>query len=93
MELFVNFIFNVIGYLALAYLFAMFIWIVMSFVGGRDSAFGEFIGSIVEPYLSIFRNIIPPIGMIDLSPLIAIFLFNMARQGLNLIHAWVLSLL
>jgi YggT family protein len=33
----------------------------------------------VEPYLRIFRGIIPPIGMFDLSPLIAIIVLQLAR--------------
>ncbi|MFB4211048.1 YggT family protein [Shouchella sp. 1P09AA] len=92
MELFVNFIFNLIRYLALGYFFAILIYIIMSWVGGRDSAFGEFLGSIVEPYLGIFRNIIPPIGMIDLSPIVAIFLLNLAVRGLGPVQQWIMGL-
>jgi YggT family protein len=33
----------------------------------------------VEPYLRIFRGIIPPIGMIDISPMIAIIVLYLAR--------------
>ena len=29
------------------------------------------LGTVVEPWLSIFRRIIPPIGMIDISPIVA----------------------
>jgi YggT family protein len=34
----------------------------------------SFIREVSEPYLRIFRRFIPPIGPIDLSPIIAIFL-------------------
>ncbi|MBI5230697.1 MAG: YggT family protein [Coriobacteriales bacterium] len=29
------------------------------------------LGTVVEPYISLFRRIIPPIGMIDISPIVA----------------------
>ncbi|MBN1192937.1 MAG: YggT family protein [Coriobacteriia bacterium] len=30
------------------------------------------LGTIVEPWLGIFRRIIPPLGMFDISPIVAI---------------------
>jgi uncharacterized protein YggT (Ycf19 family) len=33
----------------------------------------------VEPYLRIFRGLIPPIGMFDLSPMLAIIVLLVAR--------------
>ena len=35
------------------------------------------IGSLVEPYLGLFRRFIPPIGAIDISPIIAILVINL----------------
>ncbi|MBU1703651.1 YggT family protein [Patescibacteria group bacterium] len=35
-----------------------------------------------EPVLRIFRGLIPPIGMIDISPLIAFFALDFAQMGL-----------
>ena len=35
-----------------------------------------------EPVLRIFRGLIPPIGMIDLSPIIAFFVLDFAQIGL-----------
>lgn len=44
----------------------------------------NWIGKIVEPYFSLFR-FIPPIGMIDFSPIVAFIAFNFihtyAMQG------------
>jgi uncharacterized protein YggT (Ycf19 family) len=34
----------------------------------------------VEPYLNIFRRMIPPIGMFDLSPIIALIVLNVLAQ-------------
>ena len=33
----------------------------------------SFLAPITDPYLNIFRSIIPPLGGLDLSPIIAIF--------------------
>ncbi len=33
----------------------------------------SFLSPVTDPYLNIFRNIIPPIGNFDLSPMLAIF--------------------
>lgn len=35
------------------------------------SKFMRFVGFYTDPYLNLFRKIIPPMGMIDLSPMIA----------------------
>lgn len=37
--------------------------------------------SITDPFLNIFRNVIPPIGMLDISPILAIILL-MVLQGI-----------
>jgi len=64
------------------YSYALIIYILMSwFPGARDSQFGMFLGRLCEPYLEQFRKIIPPIGMIDISPIAAIFVLHLARVG------------
>lgn len=65
------------------YSYALLIYILMSwFPGARESSFGSFLGRISEPYLEQFRKFIPPIGMIDISPIVAIFVLFLARNGL-----------
>ncbi|MEI3610973.1 YggT family protein [Pseudogracilibacillus sp. SO30301A] len=64
------------------YSYALIVYILMSwFPGARESQFGMFLGRICEPYLEQFRKIIPPIGMIDISPIAAIFVLHLARIG------------
>ncbi|KDA48937.1 Cell division protein YlmG/Ycf19 (putative), YggT family [Leuconostoc pseudomesenteroides 1159] len=64
------------------YEYAIVIYILMSWLpGARESGLGQFLGRIVEPYLRIFR-FIPPIGMLDFSPIVAILALNFARSGL-----------
>lgn len=53
--------------------------------GGRvpysrwSSAVLGFLRDVCEPYLSFFRRFIPAIGPLDLSPIVAIFVLNIAR--------------
>ena len=50
--------------------------------GGRvpyarwSSAVLGFLRDVCEPYLSLFRRFIPPIGPLDLSPIVAIFVLQ-----------------
>ncbi|HLQ95367.1 MAG TPA: YggT family protein [Pseudogracilibacillus sp.] len=66
------------------YTVVIFIYIIMSWVpGARESQFGAFFAAICEPYLEQFRKIIPPLGMIDISPIVAILALRMAAIGLE----------
>ncbi|MFP7477719.1 YggT family protein [Terribacillus saccharophilus] len=69
------------------YSFALIIYILMSwFPGARQSAFGEMLGRICEPYLEVFRRFIPPLGMIDLSPIVGIIVLRLAESGVRTIY-------
>jgi YggT family protein len=47
----------------------------------------SFLRDVCEPYLSIFRRFIPPLGPLDLSPIIGIVLLNVVGAiVVNLIH-------
>ncbi|WP_163579705.1 YggT family protein [Gracilibacillus saliphilus] len=76
---------DILYYAMTLYTYAIIIYILMSwFPGARESSFGQMLGSIVEPYLEPFRKIIPPIGgMIDISPIVALFVLQFALRGLN----------
>jgi uncharacterized protein YggT (Ycf19 family) len=39
----------------------------------------NFLRDVVEPYLRIFRRFIPPLGMFDLSPMVAIIVLYFVR--------------
>ncbi|RFU63195.1 YggT family protein [Peribacillus saganii] len=66
------------------YSYALIIYILMSwFPNARESAIGQFLGKICEPYLEVFRRFIPSIGMIDISPIVAFFVLNLASRGLH----------
>lgn len=58
----------------------------MSWVpNARESGLGQMLGQIVEPYLEPFRKIIPPIGMLDISPIVAILALKFAEAGVAVI--------
>lgn len=42
----------------------------------------SFLSPITDPYLNIFRSIIPPLGGIDISAILAIFLLQFVQSSL-----------
>jgi YggT family protein len=65
------------------YYYMIIIYILLSWVPQlRETSFGELLGRLVEPYLQIFRRFIPPLGMIDISPIVALFALHFAQLGL-----------
>ncbi|HHU20581.1 MAG TPA: YggT family protein [Bacilli bacterium] len=71
------------------YQMAIVIYILMSwFPGSRESSIGQFLASIVEPYLEPFRKIIPPLGMIDISGVVALITLQLAAQGVHVLFGF-----
>ncbi len=84
-----DFIFFTLIRLIEIYSWVLIIYIILSwFPNARSSSFGEALGRICEPYLEPFRRIIPPIGMIDISPLVAFFVLHLASRGLFALVSW-----
>jgi YggT family protein len=68
------------------YYYAIIIYILMSwFPNAYGSTFHRLLQKICEPYLSVFRRIIPPIARIDFSPIVALICLEFAMQGLRII--------
>ncbi len=74
-----------LGALLIVYLILIFAYIVSTLIfsfGGRipysgwSSAVLGFLRDVTEPYLSLFRRFIPPIGPIDISPIVAILVLQ-----------------
>ncbi|OUM96554.1 MAG: hypothetical protein BAA04_00765 [Firmicutes bacterium ZCTH02-B6] len=40
----------------------------------------RFIARVTDPFLRPFRGILPPIGMVDLSPILAFIVLNLVRR-------------
>ncbi|MEI4789010.1 YggT family protein [Bacillus sp. FJAT-53060] len=75
------YIFKILQSALTIYSFAIIIYIFMSWVpSARETTIGRFLASICEPYLEPFRKIIPPIGMIDISPIVALLVIRFASD-------------
>jgi uncharacterized protein YggT (Ycf19 family) len=77
--------------LLLVYIIMIFAHILLSLVfsfGGRipysrwSSAIIGFLRDVTEPYLGLFRRVIPPIGPVDISPILAILLLSFVGRGI-----------
>lgn len=86
-------IFQIVSTLFRIYFYMILIYVLMSWLPNvRESFVGELLGKLVEPYLSPFRRFIPPImGMIDISPIIALFVLQLAEQGVYAILEFILG--
>ena len=84
-------IFNFIIFLVQIYYFGMIIYFFTSWVPNiRESKFGEILGKLYEPFLEPFRKIIPPIGMIDISSLVALVVLVLFQAGLRSIFNMII---
>ncbi len=68
------------------YVLLILVWVVMSWVripySRTASAVQEFLNDVVRPYLRLFR-FLPPLGPLDLSPIIAVIVLIAAAGLLN----------
>ncbi len=72
------------------YKWMMIIYILMSwFPNMRESQIGSVLARACEPFLEPFRRVIPPIGMMDLSPLAAFFVLSFAPTGLRVLQGLI----
>jgi YggT family protein len=72
------------------YSWALIIYILLSwFPNARESSFGQVLSRICEPYLEPFRRFVPAFGMIDISPIVAIFALKLAAEGLYQVFGWL----
>lgn len=59
----------------------MFAYILSSWVPQiKNNIIVEFLEAICEPYLKLFRKIIPPIGMLDISPVVALIVLGLLQN-------------
>lgn len=70
----------------LVYRFMLIGYILMSWIPAlQESAVGKFLETMCEPYLGFFRKFIPPIGMIDISPIVGLFALMFIQQGVYIV--------
>ena len=70
----VKYLFNFYEYSMLAYILTS--W----FPQIKNNFIVEFLEAICEPYLKIFRKIIPPFGMLDISPIAALVVLSVIEN-------------
>lgn len=74
-------VYRFVSYLFTFYYYAIFAYILMSWVPQiRNTFIGEFLTTICEPFLKLFRKIIPPVGMLDISPIAAVFALGLIQR-------------
>ena len=62
--------------------FLIFFRVIMSWVRPRPNALTYFVSDITDPYLSFIKKFIPPVGMIDFSPIVALLLLDVLESVL-----------
>ncbi|TMU87859.1 YggT family protein [Bacillus sp. BHET2] len=84
-------LYEILSKLIQIYSWALIIYILMSwFPSARETSIGQFLVKICEPYLEPFRRIVPSIGMIDISPIVAFIVLNLAQNGLYQLFRWLI---
>ncbi|MDO4814414.1 MAG: YggT family protein [Gemella sp.] len=72
---------NFVAYTFGFYRFALIIFILSSwFPGAKENFIIKFLEDICEPYLALFRKILPPIATLDFSPIVAIFALDILER-------------
>lgn len=70
------------------------IYILLSwFPNAYQSKLGQVLAMICEPYLDVFRRIIPPIGMISISGIVALLALNLISSGVDSIFVFIYRLI
>jgi YggT family protein len=74
--------FDLLRLLIEIYFWGIFILVIASWAGTVSHPSVNLVSQVIEPYMSPFRKVIPPIGMIDISPMAAIFTLMLIRAQL-----------
>ncbi|MFU8689673.1 YggT family protein [Rossellomorea sp. FS2] len=83
-------LYQILSSLLNIYMWALIIYILMSwFPNARETSIGQMLARICEPYLEQFRKFIPPLGMIDISPIVAFIVLRLAGNGLEQLYLWI----
>jgi len=71
----------------LVYVLLIFAYVLMSWIrlpySSTLNRLQRFLYDVCDPYLRIFRRILPPLGPIDLSPIVAVIVLFVIQQALD----------
>tara|TARA_Y100001968_G_C19433404_1_gene758296 strand:- start:2787 stop:3092 length:306 start_codon:yes stop_codon:yes gene_type:complete len=81
-------IFGVIGQTLLIYSYLLIIRVLLTWFPNLDwsNPILANLSAITDPYLNIFRGLIPPIAGIDISPILAFLLLNFVQNFVSYIR-------
>jgi YggT family protein len=66
------------------YLVAILVWVIASWIpAARRYRAVRAVGKVTEPFLRLFRAVIPPMGGLDFSPILAILLLQLLAGWLR----------
>lgn len=84
-------IIDIVEKLFLLYTIMLFVRILGSWLPDvQGQKWMQFIAFYTDPYLNLFRRIIPPLGMIDISPIFAFIALGFIEKGiLFLLHKMI----
>ncbi len=67
-----------------AYTTVIFVYVLMSWIPNQNGIIGDvyrILGKLCDPYLDLFKKLIPPIGgMLDVTPIIALLVLQFGVQ-------------
>jgi YggT family protein len=73
---------SLLGTLIEIYFYGILIVAISSWIGTTSHPTVRLVSQIIDPYMKPFRKIIPPLGMIDISPMVASFTLIFIRGQL-----------
>ena len=75
---------QIVDKIFLIYFILLFIRILSSWLPElQQTRFMQFIAFYTDPYLNFFRSFIPPLGMLDISPIVAFISLNLIEAGVK----------
>lgn len=78
---------NFVNVFITVYIVVILIYIITSWIrlpySPTLNKFQRFLFDVCDPYLRIFRRIVPPLGPLDLSPMLAVIVLIVARELAN----------
>lgn len=85
------FIIGVVDKIFLVYMIMLFAKILSSWVPElQETKFMQFISYCTDPYLNFFRSFIPPLGMIDFSPIVAFLALGAIEGTIKYLILWIM---
>jgi len=84
---------GIVGSIGQFYGWLIIAYVLMSWfpISGVFADLYQVLGSVVEPYIGVFRRIVPPIGAIDITPIIALLVLQFVIVPLLVTLAGALS--